>query len=134
MKKCSYCGRENDDAAVACSNCGTPMTEAGAPPASVQQTKVSCPKCGAVDNYRAAVRLRSSFNLGTFLLGGIWAVILHNAGRPRRVMCGHCEALFDIRTRGSKLSKGMFWLLISPVIFAIGFALLALIRALLSRG
>jgi hypothetical protein len=132
MKKCSYCGRENDDAAVACSNCGTPMTEGDTP--SAQPTKVGCPKCGTVDNYRAAVGLRSSFNLGTFLLGGIWAVILHNAGRPRRVMCAHCETLFDIRTPGSKLSKGLFWLLISPVVLAVGFALLASIRALLSRG
>jgi RNase P subunit RPR2 len=134
VKKCSYCGRANDDAAIACSDCGTPMEEADTSPAQVRSTKTSCPKCGAVDNYRPAVALRSSFNLGTFLLGGIWAVMLRNAGSSRRVICSHCDALFDIQTPGSKLSNVLFWLLISPVIFAIGFAFLALIRALLSHG
>jgi hypothetical protein len=134
MKKCSYCGQENNDAAVACSGCGSPITEGGASPVSAQPSKVSCPKCGTVDNYRPALGLRSSFSLGTFLLGGIWAVIFQNAGRPKRVMCGHCETLFDIQTPGSRLSKAIFWLLISPVILALGFALLALIRALLGHG
>src|SRR5437870_4531400 len=32
MKKCSYCARENDDAAVSCGECGTSLTEA---PASI---------------------------------------------------------------------------------------------------
>src|SRR5579864_416128 len=31
MKKCNYCGRENADAAVACSGCGKPLDAARAP-------------------------------------------------------------------------------------------------------
>ena len=31
MKKCSYCGRENDDDAVSCGECGTSLAEPPAP-------------------------------------------------------------------------------------------------------
>ena len=31
MKNCSYCGRENDDAAVGCSECGTEFNSLPAP-------------------------------------------------------------------------------------------------------
>lgn len=131
MSKCSYCGRENDDAAITCIGCHTPLKESitqSAPTA--RRSTVICPKCGAPDSYTQAIELRSSFNLGVFLLGGIWAVIFRNAGRPKRVRCRQCEQVFSIRTPASRVSLAVFWLLVAPGILVIAILLLALARTL----
>jgi len=36
MKTCSYCGRQNDDTAIACSECGTGMVSLPAPEVDAQ--------------------------------------------------------------------------------------------------
>jgi hypothetical protein len=131
MNKCSYCGRENDDAAITCKGCCTPLAESISQSATAARPSiVTCPKCGTSDSYTQAIELRSSFNLGVFLLGGIWAVIFRNAGRPRRVRCSQCEELFNIRTPASKASLAVFWLLVAPGIFVIAVFLLTFVRSL----
>ena len=134
MSKCSYCGRENDGTAAACSSCGTPIELEGREEANLSQVKgAACPKCGARDNYTKAVKLRSSFSLGTFLLGGIFAVIFFNAGQPRRVRCNQCDTFFNIRTRAGKVSLAIFWLLIAPAILCLCVAVSLMMRTIL-RG
>ena len=69
MSKCSYCGRENDSGAIVCIGCRTPLTERTTQSApTARRPTVTCPKCGAPDSYTQAIELRSSFNLGVFLL------------------------------------------------------------------
>jgi hypothetical protein len=126
MSKCSYCGRENDGAAIACVECRTPLTEGTTQSApGARRSRVTCPKCGAPDSYTQAIELRSSFNVGVFLLGGIWAIIFRNAGRPRRVRCSQCEEVFSIRTPASKVSLAVFWLLVAPGVLGIAILLVA---------
>ena len=78
-----------------------------------------CPHCGTSSGYDPAIKLGSSFNLGVFFLGGIPALIFRNAGRPRRVQCRRCGALFTIKTRASKVFRVLFWLVIAPGILAL---------------
>ena len=134
MSRCSYCGRENDGAATACSSCGTPVETEGCEDGDLSQTPgVTCPNCGARDNYTKAVELRSSFNLGTFLLGGIFAVMFRNASQPRRVRCNQCDTFFSIRTRAGNVSRAVFWLLVAPAILSVCAAIYIVIRTVL-RG
>lgn len=129
MSKCSYCGRENAATATACAACGMAL---GAQPAGQAQRvpEVTCPKCGAQDNYTEAMQLRSSFSLGAFLLGGIFAVMFRNTGKPTRVRCNQCETLFSIPTPGAKFSQLGFWLLMIPGILLLVLVIYAIIHAL----
>ena len=134
MKVCSYCGRENDETLTHCSECGTDLADAKSSPASAPapvqpKPKVVCPACGAHDNYENCIALRGSFSWVMFFLGGFIAVLFHNASRERRVQCNACSAIFGVRTRLSKLSLVILWLLILPTIVAI---LLKLLSALFS--
>ena len=131
MKVCPYCGRENDAILATCRECGTslPDTEGAVAPVQPKPTVV-CPACGAQDDYKTGVALRGSFSWLVFFLGGFIAVLFHNASRQRRVQCNACGAFFGIRTRLSRLSLVIFWLLIAPTIVALVFLLLS---ALFSR-
>ncbi len=128
MKACSYCGRENDVALTACQECGTnlPDTEGSVAPAQPKPAVV-CPTCGARDDYKASIALRSSFSWLVFFLGGFIAVLFHNASRKRRVQCNACGGLFGVRTPLSKLSLVLFWLLIAPTIIVLVFVLLSVL-------
>jgi hypothetical protein len=124
MKRCSYCGRENDAARSACQECGTRLPDTESSVASaVPQSAVVCPVCGAHD-YKAALALRGSFNWLVFFLGGFIAVIFHNASRQRRMQCNACGEFFDIRTALSKTSLIVLWLLIAPTIIILAFGLI----------
>ncbi len=91
-----------------------------------------CPACGARDDYRPALRLRSPFSLLVFLAGRLLAVLFYNASRAKRVQCNRCGALFSVRTPWAKLSLGLFWLLLAPAFLATIFLLFYLVRSLFS--
>jgi hypothetical protein len=116
MKVCSYCGRENDAGRTVCQECGVslPGTEGtgGAPPKPV----IACPACGVQNNYKASIALRGSFSWLIFFLGGLLAILFHNASRQRRFQCNACGAFFGVRTPLSKLWLFVLWLLIAPTI------------------
>jgi hypothetical protein len=126
MKVCSYCGRENDGMLTACRGCGVilPDTEGSAAPAK-SKPAVVCPACGACDDYKAGIALRGSFSWLVFFLGGLIAIVFHNASRQRRVQCNACGAFFGIRTPLSMVSLVVFWLLIAPTIIVLAFFLLS---------
>jgi hypothetical protein len=129
MKKCSYCGRENDFATLRCAECGTELSAEGIEVAlPVPDKKTTCPNCGAVENFRATMRMKGSFSLLFFLLGGFLAVILRKASQERRVQCNACAAFFNIQTAGSKVS---FVLLLLLVGLPLGFLLAGLVAMLL---
>jgi DNA-directed RNA polymerase subunit RPC12/RpoP len=124
MRICSYCGRENEAALEACSQCGTPLTGTDeSVPSGPAKPKVACPACGAPDNYRTGIALRGSFSWLIFFLGGFLAVLFRNASRQRRVQCNVCGVLFGIRTPLSKVSLVIFWLLMAPTIIVLLYAL-----------
>jgi hypothetical protein len=81
--------------------------------------KVTCPGCGAADDYSHLVALRRSFSMVAFLFGGLIAVLFHNAGKPSRVRCNKCEVRFYIRSRLSKVARVIFWLLVAPTIVSL---------------
>src|SRR5690349_6686980 len=119
MKKCSYCGKEHPDEATVCDRDQTPL---GAGPDGSEpsvQPPVICPGCGVVNDHKLAIEWRGSFNLLTFLAGGLIAVFFHNASHPRRVQCNQCGTLFNISTRASRVSRVILWLLITPTIICL---------------
>lgn len=126
MKRCSYCGRENDAALATCQDCGTnlPDTESTAV-AAQPKPAVVCPACGAHDDFKTGLALRGSFSWLVFFVSGFIAVMFHNASRRRRVQCNACGGFFDIRTPLSKVSLAVFWLLIAPTIIVLAYVLLA---------
>ena len=131
MKVCPYCGLENDATLATCRECGTSFPDTEGALASVHpKPAVVCPACGAHDGYKTGVALRGSFSWLVFFLGGFIAVFFHNASRQQRVQCNACGAFFGIRTRLSRLSLVIFWLLIAPTIVVLVFVLLS---ALFSR-
>jgi hypothetical protein len=133
MKKCCYCGKEYPDDAVVCAVDQNLLYEPVAETSDVasfpQPAKPStpCPICGALDGYKPVIELRGSFSLIVFLLGGLFAVIFRNAGRPRRMQCNTCGALFNIHTPSTIVSRVIFWLLVVPSLLAILILLLHLL-------
>lgn len=75
----------------------------------------ACPLCGEFAGHKPVVKLRESFNWMAFFGGGIFAVILLNAGRSKRVQCNACREIFSIREPLSIISLIAFWLLIAPI-------------------
>jgi hypothetical protein len=63
-----------------------------------------CPNCGAHAGYTTALRFGGRFNWLVFFLGGLLAVLVHNASRKERVQCNACGAFFGIRTPHSKVA------------------------------
>ncbi|SRR5579862_2525137 len=139
MKTCACCGKKYPDDAVICdvdrTPLGTGISEYNGPVSSQPASKRAavCPACGAYDCYKPAIELRGSFNVFVFLAGGLFAVLFHNAGRPRRVQCNQCGALFNIRTRSARVSRVIFWLLVAPTVISIIILLLLLLCTFFAR-
>ena len=94
---------------------------------------MACPACGVPDGCQPAAELRGSFSLLAFLAGGLFAVLFHNASRPRKMQCNKCGSFFSIRTPFSKVSRAIFWLLVAPTVIGIIILLLRLLNILFTR-
>ena len=126
MKFCSYCGRENEANTVTCVGCGTEFPDGKDPVnGSNPQPRMVCPACGASDNYKAALALHGSFNWAVYFFGGFLAVLFQNASREKRVQCNGCGEFFGVRSRMSKVSLVLFWLLVAPTLLILLFVLLS---------
>lgn len=130
MKTCPYCGRQYPADAEVCAVDQQALKELAELPAAVASPKVTCPQCGAADDFSQAIELRSSFSLPAFVFGGLIGVVFLNTGRPRRVRCNQCDTRFHISTPLSKVSRVIFWLLVSPSIILLSIALILAIRSL----
>jgi len=132
VKTCSYCGRENEESTARCAQCGSELPPGS--PAGLDhpdaKAGVACPACGAVDDYKAAIVLRGSFNWAVCFLGGLLGILFHNASRRQRVQCNACGEFFEVRSFMSKVSLLLFWLLMAPAVIVL---LLMLLTALFSR-
>jgi hypothetical protein len=133
MKTCSYCGKQYPDDAEVCAVDQQPLNELAESQAAVTTSKVDCPQCGATDDFTHLVEVHSSFSLPAFLFGGLLAVIFRNAGRPRRVKCNKCNSRFYVSSPLSKVSRVIFWLLVTPSIIVLSIALIIVIRGLFSH-
>jgi hypothetical protein len=133
MKACSYCGKQYPDEAEVCALDQHPLKAPADSATGVASPKVTCPRCGAADDFTHALEMRSSFSLLAFLFGGLIAVLFRNAGKPRRVRCNKCEAPFYVSSPLSKISRVIFWLLVTPSIVLLIFGLVMIIRSLFSH-
>jgi len=133
MKTCSYCGKQYPDDAEVCVLDQQPLKGLAESPAGVTPPKVTCPQCGAADDFTRLVELRSSFSLPAFLFGGLIAVLFRNAGKARRVRCNKCESRFYVSSPLSKISRVIFWLLVTPTIICLGIVLIIIIYTLFSH-
>jgi hypothetical protein len=70
MKKCSYCGKESDDALAMCRECGTPLPE--------EPSQVRPPRIETAAELRLRRKalgkglLEAAFAIGVFLVGWIY--------------------------------------------------------------
>jgi len=133
MKACSYCGKQYTDDVEVCVLDQQPLKGMAKSPGKVESPKIGCPQCGAADDFTPVLPLRSSFSLPVFLFGGLIAVLFRNAGRPRRVRCNKCETLFYVSSPLSKISRMIFWLLVTPSIVVLIIVLIMIIRSLFSH-
>ena len=133
MKACSYCGKQYPDDVEVCAFDQQPLEGLAESPARVAPSKITCPQCGVADDFKYLPELRSSFSLFAFLFGGLIAVLFRNAGKPRRVMCNKCETRFYISSPLSKISRLIFWLLVTPSIIVLSIFLILAIRNLFSH-
>jgi len=133
MKTCSYCGRQYPDDAEVCALDQQPLKGPAESPAGVAPPKVTCPQCGAADDFTQVIDSRGSFSLTAFLFGGLMAVFLRNAGKARRVRCNKCDARFYVSSLLSKISRVIFWLLVAPSIICLGILLIMIIHTLISH-
>jgi len=126
MKRCAYCGYENDVTVSICKGCGStlPKAESRVIPTKPVVSGPACPTCGGQD-YNEALALRSSFSWLVFFAGGFLAVLFHNASREERVQCNACGHFFGIRTPMSRLSLIVFWFLIAPTVLFLACVLVA---------
>jgi hypothetical protein len=134
MKVCAYCGRENEPTLTTCGECGSALTGGNGQP-RVAQSKSSaiCPSCGAQGDYKPALKLKNSVNLPALLVGGWLGLVFHNAGRKKRVQCNQCATFFSIATPVTKLSRVLFWLLVSPTIIVLLIFLILMLRNAVSH-
>jgi hypothetical protein len=126
MKRCAYCGCENDVTVSICKGCGNtlPKAESTGSPTKPVVSGPACPACGGQD-YKEALALRSSFSWLVIFAGGFLAVLFHNASREERVQCNACGHFFGIRTPMSRLSLIVFWFLIAPTVLFLACVLVA---------
>ena len=78
MQKCSYCGRENDDATESCSECGTSLTESPTPiPLATPHRMMGEIQQSIWEQF--AVKRRQFYLAGFFIgaLGALMAAIHH---------------------------------------------------------
>jgi hypothetical protein len=139
MNQCPYCGKEYPNDAVVCPHDQSPLVagvsgpDSPTSPGQPAKPTTVCPACGALDDYKPAVELSGSFSLLVFLVGGLFAVLFHNAGRHRRVQCNKCGALFNLRTPVSRVSRVIFWLLVAPMLIGIVLFLIFLLHTFFAR-
>ena len=133
MRTCSYCGKQYPDDAVVCAIDQQPLAELAELPAGVASPRVTCPQCGAADDFTPVIDSRGSFSLFAFFFGGLIAVLFRNAGKSRPVRCNKCEARFYVSTPLSKISRVIFWLLVAPTIIVLIIALILLVHGLFSH-
>jgi hypothetical protein len=136
MKPCPYCGAQYSDDVAACPTDGHQLdgpVESQKDSSGTAAPRVRCPACGAGDDYAPTVELRGSFSWLVFFAGGLFAVLLRNAGRRRKVRCNKCETLFDIRMPLSRVSLVLMWVLICPTITTLIILLVALLGRIFSR-
>jgi hypothetical protein len=113
MKKCGYCGRENEDASTHCGGCGTELPlesipastviEASQPAIARPHSAIACPHCGGADQLEPVVFPHRKFSWSVFFFGGILSVLFLNNSRPRRFHCKKCETSFCTRTTTAKV-------------------------------
>ena len=132
MKICSYCGKQYPDDRVVCPLDQQPLTDAAevAPrvaPVVMLRGSV-CPQCGEAEDFTHVMDFGGSFSLPAFLLGGLIGVMLRNAGKARAVCCNKCQTRFYLSTPFSKISRMMFWFLVTPTIIFLILALIATIQ------
>lgn len=121
MKKCIYCGAENDVPAANCTGCCAELSREPVQENVSQEVRIPakpanvCPHCGQSENLESVVFPHKKFSWPFFLLGGIFSVIFLNGSRPRRFRCHNCEASFYVRSSGAKF---MLVLLVAWLLFA----------------
>src|SRR6516162_10534694 len=128
MRTCSYCGKQYPDDAEVCPVDRQPFTELVELQPRIATPKVICPNCGAADDFTQLLDARSSFSLPAFLFGGLIAVLFRNAGKSRPARCNKCETRFYVSSSLSKISRVIFWLLVTPSIIVLSFVLIEIIR------
>ena len=141
MKACSYCGKQYPDDMAVCPLDQQPLTAAAevAPQVSPEVAPVVmlrgsvCPQCGEAEDFTHVMDFGGSFNLPAFLLGGLIGVMLRNAGKARAVCCNKCQTRFYLSTPFSKISRMMFWFLVTPTIILLILALIASLQNASSR-
>jgi hypothetical protein len=133
MRTCSYCGKQYSDDVEVCAIDQQPLAELASSQAGVASPRVACPQCGAADDFTPVIDVRGSFSLFAFLFGGLIAVLFRNAGKARPVRCNKCEARFYVSSPLSKISRVIFWLLVTPTIICLGIVLIMIIHTLFSQ-
>jgi hypothetical protein len=103
MKRCPYCGKENDDAAIHCKECGTEMVGGDYALIALPSLKITCPNCGESEKFEPLVSAYRKFSWSLFFFGGLLSILFLNASRPRRLRCVKCETSFAARSRGAKI-------------------------------
>jgi hypothetical protein len=137
MKSCSYCGKQYSDDLIECPTDGNPLSnssETSKLTNEARKPKAPCPACGAADDYTTALKLRSSFSVRWYLVGGLLGVFVRNAGQPTRVRCNKCGEFFHIRTSLSKVSAVLFWFLVAPTIVTLIVSIIVFIGHIVSHG
>ncbi len=84
MQKCSYCGRENNDGALHCKECGTAFAADGADLEASQETAVEDPRSARGRELRGPV-FPWIFG-GLALIFGNWSQAIHS------ILCGIAES------------------------------------------
>jgi hypothetical protein len=132
MKSCPYCGGQYADEVAVCPVDQYELTDTTKSKNEGGNSRVTCPACGVADDFTFTVEPRGSFSLPAFLAGGILAVIFRNFAHGRRVRCNKCEARFYYRSPLSKVSRVIFWILVTPAIITLIVLLIHLIVLMVS--
>ena len=133
MRTCSYCGKQYPDDAVVCAIDQQPLAALAESPTGAAPPRAICPQCGAADDFTPVIDARGSFSLFAFLFGGLIAILFRNAGKSRPVRCNKCEARFYVSSPLSKISRVIFWLLVTPTIIVLFIALILVVHGLFSH-
>jgi Double zinc ribbon len=105
MKKCPYCGRENDEESLQCKECGTRIR------GEISKPQIICPACGETEKFERLIDA-PGLKWSVFILGGWLSVVFLTCSRPKRFRCKNCEAAFSHRSVGAKVMLGLLviWL------------------------
>jgi len=133
MKICPQCGEKYADEALVCVVDQRLLVGMPWSAKTVKPAKVTCPQCGAADDFSYLPEAHSSFSLTAFLFGGLVAVFLRNAGRSRRVRCNRCQARFSISRILNKVSQVLFWFQVAPRVILLMVGVIIIIRSLFAH-